>query len=82
MKRLLLAAGCGLCLSTLASGQKPGKVVEWPAYGNDQGGMKYSPLTQVNRDNVAQLQTAWEWKTGEQPLPQFGTTRARSRPRR
>ena len=74
MKRLLLAAAVALCLSAAISGQKPGKPVEWPAYGNDQGGTKYSPLTQINRDNVTQLQTAWEWKTGEEPLPKFGTT--------
>jgi quinoprotein glucose dehydrogenase len=60
-------------LSTAASAQK-GKIGEWPAYGGDQGGMKYSALAQINRDNIAQLQTAWEWKTGEQPLQEFNTT--------
>ncbi len=43
-------------------------------YGGDQGGMKYSPLTQITNENVARLEIAWEWKTGEQPLPQFRTT--------
>jgi glucose dehydrogenase len=54
------------------SAQK-GKAVEWPAYGGDQGGTKYSALTQINKTNVAQLQQAWEWKTGEQPLKEYGT---------
>jgi quinoprotein glucose dehydrogenase len=73
MKKTFIAILCAASLSTSGSGQKGGKVVEWPAYGNDQGGTKYSPLAQVNRDNVARLQTAWQWKTGEGPLPQFGT---------
>ncbi len=31
----------------------------WPAYGGDQGGTRYSQLTQINRENVAQLEQAW-----------------------
>jgi quinoprotein glucose dehydrogenase len=33
--------------------------VEWPFYGGDQGGMKYSVLDRVNRQNVAKLRVAW-----------------------
>lgn len=32
-----------------------------------QLGDKFSPLRQINRDNVAQLQLAWEYHTGEVP---------------
>src|SRR5262245_33133752 len=32
---------------------------EWPTYGHDPGGMRYSPLTQITPANVAQLQPAW-----------------------
>ncbi|WP_020596046.1 pyrroloquinoline quinone-dependent dehydrogenase [Spirosoma panaciterrae] len=39
--------------------------VEWPAYGNDGGGMRYSPLKQVNTANVKQLTLAWTFRTGE-----------------
>jgi len=65
-----------LALLAPASGsaQRTVKPVEWPFYGGDQGGTKYSTLDQINRDTVARLEPAWEWKTGEQPLPQFGTT--------
>ncbi len=31
----------------------------WPAYGHDAGGTRYSPLAQINRDNVSKLQVAW-----------------------
>jgi len=41
---------------------------EWPVYGGDPGGMKYSKLDQIDRDNVDQLELAWTWKTGEEPL--------------
>lgn len=38
---------------------------DWPYYGHDAGGMRYSPLTQVNRDNVAKLRIAWVFHTGD-----------------
>lgn len=43
--------------------------VDWPVYGGDAGGLKYSPLTQIDRDDVAQLAVAWSWATGEKALP-------------
>ena len=43
--------------------------VDWPAYGNDAGGMKYSPLADVNRSNVAKLEVAFTWEAHEQPIP-------------
>ncbi|WP_026308435.1 pyrroloquinoline quinone-dependent dehydrogenase [Spirosoma spitsbergense] len=39
--------------------------VEWPTYGNDAGGMRFSPLTQINPANVKQLTVAWTFRTGE-----------------
>ena len=42
----------------------------WPNYGNDAGGGRYSPLTQVNRENVTQLKVAWTYRTGA--LEQLG----------
>jgi membrane-bound PQQ-dependent dehydrogenase (glucose/quinate/shikimate family) len=39
--------------------------VEWPNYGNDPGGMRYSTLSQVNRENVARLKVAWTFHTGD-----------------
>lgn len=38
---------------------------DWPNYGNDPGGMRYSPLTQINRDNVSHLKIAWTFHTGD-----------------
>src|SRR5581483_10655033 len=38
---------------------------EWPNYGNDPGGMRYSTLKQINRDNVSKLNVAWVFHTGD-----------------
>ena len=65
-----------VCVSLLAATAlaQTSTPVEWPYYGGDQGGMKYSALTQINRENVSQLKPAWEWKANEQPHPEFRTT--------
>src|SRR3712207_6600647 len=39
--------------------------VDWPNVGNDKGGQRYSPLAQINRDNVTKLQVTWTWNTGD-----------------
>ncbi|WP_252151588.1 glucose/quinate/shikimate family membrane-bound PQQ-dependent dehydrogenase [Acinetobacter terrestris] len=38
---------------------------DWPAYGRTQSGLRYSPLAQINDQNVKSLQIAWEYRTGE-----------------
>jgi quinoprotein glucose dehydrogenase len=35
----------------------------WMAYGADKANSKYSPLTQINRDNVKRLRIAWQWES-------------------
>jgi quinoprotein glucose dehydrogenase len=40
-------------------------LADWPYYGSDPGGTRYSPLTQINRTNVGQLKIAWEYHTGD-----------------
>ena len=37
----------------------------WEVYGGDPGGMRYSPLDQIDRSNVARLEVAWRYRTGE-----------------
>ncbi|MGB7189974.1 MAG: PQQ-binding-like beta-propeller repeat protein, partial [Acidobacteriaceae bacterium] len=38
---------------------------DWPVYGGQAAGDHYSPLTQINRDNVANLRVAWQFDTDE-----------------
>src|SRR5215217_6395022 len=40
-----------------AAGETAG--ADWPAYGGTHGAQRYSALTQINRENVGQLQRAW-----------------------
>ena len=35
-----------------------------------RAGIRYSTLADINRTNVANLKLAWEWKPGEQLLPE------------
>jgi quinoprotein glucose dehydrogenase len=37
---------------------------DWPVYGRDAGGARFSPLTQITAGNVATLQVAWTYHTG------------------
>ena len=48
----------------LASSQRS-PADQWPAYGGDAGGTRYSALTQVTPANVKGLQVAWTYRTGE-----------------
>jgi quinoprotein glucose dehydrogenase len=39
----------------------------WPTYSNDPGGTRYSPASQIDRNNVTQLKVAWTFHTGALP---------------
>jgi quinoprotein glucose dehydrogenase len=55
---------------------------DWPTYGGDAGAMKYSPVTDIDRGNVANLVEAWSWDTGDEPIsgPRLPVTGQRVRP--
>ncbi|OZI43140.1 glucose/quinate/shikimate family membrane-bound PQQ-dependent dehydrogenase [Bordetella genomosp. 4] len=38
---------------------------DWPSYGRTEGGVRYSPLTQINDSNAKNLQVAWTYRTGD-----------------
>ena len=42
---------------------------EWSAYGGTDYGQRYSPLTQINTDNVKNLELAWQIQTGDMKGP-------------
>lgn len=37
--------------------------VDWPSYGGDLANSKYSPLDQINRDTIQDLEIAWVWNS-------------------
>src|SRR5581483_168084 len=56
----LAATGAGAVLILAQSGAiDPAK--EWPTYGHDSGGMRFSPLTEITPENVGQLKVAWTY---------------------
>ena len=68
MSRARTSAARGLLLlagAALLAGCASATTREWPAHGRDAGGMRHSPLTQIDRSNVKQLAPAWTYRTGE-----------------
>ncbi len=45
--------------------QDPALRVEWPAYGGDAGGLKFSTAAQLDPGNVSRLVPAWTWRVSE-----------------
>jgi quinoprotein glucose dehydrogenase len=64
---LLVSLMTGLFDGRGVKGMPPpgGPIADWPVYGGDAGGSRYSPLTQITRDNVKHLKVAWTYRTGE-----------------
>ncbi len=62
-RAVVLLAGLLACPVPLGFAQSR-TTVGWPNYGNDLGGSRYSPLTQINTKNVSQLKIAWTYRTG------------------
>lgn len=65
LSRMFLALCCALASSHATDVRASSTEGEWPSYGNDPGGMRYSPLNQINRSNVASLQPAWTFHVGD-----------------
>lgn len=42
-----------------------GPLATWPEYGGNAGGERYSPLTQITRENVRHLEVSWIYHTGD-----------------
>ncbi|MEX2283266.1 MAG: amidohydrolase family protein [Gemmatimonadota bacterium] len=52
------------------------RAVGWPVYGGDPGALKYSALTDIDRNNVSRLAQAWEWRPAEKNIVETADTRA------
>jgi len=51
----------GICVLAKSKTSADG---DWPAYGRDPGGSRFSPLNEINRSNVTSLKIAWTYRTG------------------
>src|SRR5438128_2613448 len=70
---LALAAAC----VTLSLAAQTPPAAEWESYGRTAGGDRYSPLTQIAPANVAGLDIAWRYRTGEAAPASAANVRAR-----
>lgn len=59
---VLVLSGCGDEYGTVSY---DGPVDEWPRVGHSPGGERFSPLTQINTENVAELEVAWTYRHGD-----------------
>ena len=65
----LVAAALCVVLGSASVAAQQGEVDgEWHAYGADNGATKYSPLDQINADNVDDLRIAWTRRTVDQSI--------------
>ena len=64
---ILLGGLSALCLIS-CSPSLPSANQDWPMRKADYQSSSYSPLDQINRENVAKLEKAWEYKTGDSIL--------------
>ena len=58
------------------------KAVEWPDYAGGPEGHRYIPLTQINKQNVTQLDVAWSYphaETGFNPIVARGIVYTKAR---
>jgi glucose dehydrogenase len=60
-----LMPSCGPAPPAPGPALSGGPTSDWPAYGNDPGGARYSPLTQITRNNIGTLAVAWTYHTGD-----------------
>jgi quinoprotein glucose dehydrogenase len=52
-----------LFLSIRTTAQQGARNGEWRVYGGDEASTRYSPLDQINRDNIKNMRVAWTWKS-------------------
>ena len=61
----LLCAGRMPTANALSSDPAGATKNDWAYYGHDAGGTRYSPLAQINRENITKLKVAWVFHTGD-----------------
>ena len=64
----ILLCVAAVCLDATLRAQTGAAGGEWPAYGGDLGGTKYSPLDQIDATNFGSLRIAWRWDSPDVSL--------------
>ncbi|MBN7810255.1 PQQ-binding-like beta-propeller repeat protein [Algoriphagus sp. H41] len=65
IRKFLLASSFALLLLSCEEKKPDIDYTNWSHYGGPEDGSRYTSLSQINRENVAQLQVAWTYRTGD-----------------
>ena len=68
------ACACALVLVSLQMAGAQGRLVEWTHYSGNAASHKYSPLDQINKDNIGKLQVAWRWSSPDNAVVEANPT--------
>jgi alcohol dehydrogenase (cytochrome c) len=75
VKKVLAILSLGLLFATCSSAQEldPGTILKppadtWPTFNGDYSGRRFSPLTQINKENVGSMTLAWAFQSRSQGL--------------
>src|ERR1017187_6785465 len=75
MKKVPATIWLALLFAAWSSGQglDPTKILKpptdtWPTFNGDYTGQRFSPLTQINKDNVSSVTLAWAFQSRSQGL--------------
>ncbi len=64
--RTFFAAGAAILLTCAAYSSDRVENGEWPSYGSDNAGTKYSALAQIDANNFNSLRVAWAWRSPDE----------------
>ena len=65
MKRIVIAAAVVVLAGSGSMAQNAGEAGRnWTTHQGDQGGTRFSTLTQIDVGNVSRLRRAWTFRTG------------------
>src|SRR5690242_3622149 len=68
MRLTPLVLSCAIALQFVQLSRPAGMDQDWPVYGGNPAGTKYSPLSQINRSNIRQLRPAWIYRCDDMRL--------------
>ena len=74
---LVIGGAAGLIAQTPQTGRAANAAADWPTYNRDLAGTRFSPLTQINTENVSRLVQTWTYRIRpEGPPSPFGGSEA------
>jgi len=63
-KILMLLCVCLAACKPMLKSENNAQTQDWPSYGRNLAGQRFSPATQINAGNVKSLVEAWKFKSG------------------